>query len=376
MARVNVFTLMSQSVNNMGTGMNPKVLALAIEVLKRAYHEGINIKYTAGYRSYATQNAIYAQGRTKPGNIVTNARGGYSVHNFGLAADFVLVNESNTKAIWTVNKDWRRVAAIAKSLGFEWGGDWRGFPDAPHIQITGGLSTAQLRAGRRPSIPDVPKRSYYGPGDKGTETKLYQGRLQALGYAIEIDGYYGPAMEQSVRSFQKATNRHVDGLIGPDTKRGLLAASAKTGFEVAEALKGAEEDMNIDEIYADLTSRGGDVTSSHAATWQRAQELGITNGSKPRALPTKEQVGTMIVRAYEKAVDDAAQMIAAEIASIFAADREVSASHVEGWDFVTDNKLMTGRPGAALAREQLATVLKRYDDMKEEEARTGDDSAE
>jgi len=83
---------------------------------------------------------------------VTNARGGYSNHNFGLAVDYFLVSDDGSKALWTVNNKWKRVAAIGKELGFSWGGDWSSFRDYPHLEMTGGLSTAQLRAGNRPRL--------------------------------------------------------------------------------------------------------------------------------------------------------------------------------------------------------------------------------
>jgi peptidoglycan LD-endopeptidase CwlK len=154
MGRVSLDTLLQRSEKNMGSGMNAIVKKSVLEVIRRAYKEGINAQISHGMRTYAQQNALYAQGRTKSGSKVTNARGGYSNHNFGLAVDYFLTSEDGSKAIWTVNSDWKHVAAIAKSLGFSWGGDWTSFRDYPHLEMTGGLSTAQLRAGKRPSLTD------------------------------------------------------------------------------------------------------------------------------------------------------------------------------------------------------------------------------
>lgn len=145
-------TLLDRSEKNMGSGMNSVVKESALELIKRAYKEGIYVQISSGFRSFAEQNALYAQGRTKPGSIVTNARGGYSNHNFGLAVDYFLVSDDGNTALWTVNNKWRRVAAIGKQLGFAWGGDWASFRDYPHLEMTGGLSTAQLRAGSRPRL--------------------------------------------------------------------------------------------------------------------------------------------------------------------------------------------------------------------------------
>lgn len=55
---------------------------------------------------------------------MTNAKAGYSYHNYGLALDFALLADDGFNVLWTVNDKWRRVGAIGKSLGFVWGGDW------------------------------------------------------------------------------------------------------------------------------------------------------------------------------------------------------------------------------------------------------------
>jgi peptidoglycan L-alanyl-D-glutamate endopeptidase CwlK len=113
---------------------------------------------TQGFRSMDEQAKLYAQGRTAPGHIVTNARPGTSYHNYGLAVDFALVTPDGKKAVWDVKSDfdhdgkadWMEVVAEAKKLGFEWGGDWTSFKDMPHLQITFGLSIKELMAGMKP----------------------------------------------------------------------------------------------------------------------------------------------------------------------------------------------------------------------------------
>src|SRR3712207_6669181 len=58
--------------------LQPQVRPYARALVQKAAALGINIKVISGLRTYAEQNALYAQGRTKSGRIVTNARGGYS----------------------------------------------------------------------------------------------------------------------------------------------------------------------------------------------------------------------------------------------------------------------------------------------------------
>lgn len=135
MVTVSLETLVTRSKRNMAKGTKEKVKTNALEMIKRAYKEGIYVQITEGFRSNARQNELYAQGRTKSGNIVTNAKAGQSNHNYGIAVDYVLVSSDGKTANWTVNKDWRRVAEIGKSLGFQWGGDWTSFKDYPHLEM-------------------------------------------------------------------------------------------------------------------------------------------------------------------------------------------------------------------------------------------------
>lgn len=112
---------------------------------------GIDILVTSTFRDAESQSALYAQGRTTPGKIVTNARGGQSWHNWRCAYDVVPLR--NGKPVWgTTGEDlklWKRVGEIGKACGLEWGGDWKQLRDLPHFQWTGGLTLADLQAGKQ-----------------------------------------------------------------------------------------------------------------------------------------------------------------------------------------------------------------------------------
>ena len=96
--------------------------------------QGITIRATSSYRTFAEQDALYAQGRTKPGNIVTNAKGGQSLHNYGLAVDVVPL-DSKGQPDWNVpNSTWQKIGAAGKKQGMEWGGDWTK-KDRPHFEV-------------------------------------------------------------------------------------------------------------------------------------------------------------------------------------------------------------------------------------------------
>lgn len=144
-------------------GLQPVVKAAAEALIERCNSRGVQIIITQGLRTIAEQDALYAQGRTKPGSIVTNARGGYSNHNFGWAIDFALLLPDGRTVSWDTLRDddkdslpdWSEVVEEAKKLGFEWGGDWRSFLDLPHLQMVFGLTTTQLRIGRQPTPAQI-----------------------------------------------------------------------------------------------------------------------------------------------------------------------------------------------------------------------------
>ena len=119
--------------------LEPITAKLVRELIRRLQAEGLNFKVTSATRTWDEQNALYNQ---RP--VVTNARAGYSWHNFGLAADLTLFDKSGRKPIWE-GPEYNRIGAIAKELGLEWGGSWRTFKDLPHVQRNIGLTLAQAR---------------------------------------------------------------------------------------------------------------------------------------------------------------------------------------------------------------------------------------
>ncbi|PYX53912.1 MAG: peptidase M15 [Acidobacteria bacterium] len=123
--------------------LNPKVQPLARALIETATAQGINVKVIASLRTYDEQNALYAQGRTKPGRIVTKAKGGQSNHNFGTAFD-VGIFSADSQKYFGESPDYAKVGVIGESLGLEWGGRWK-FVDEPHFQFNQGRSLAQLR---------------------------------------------------------------------------------------------------------------------------------------------------------------------------------------------------------------------------------------
>ena len=129
------------------TDLHPKVAALCSEFLNRCKEKGIDVIITSTYRDAESQNALYAQGRTTQGKIVTNAKAGQSYHNWRVAFDFCPI--INGKCQWD-NKDlFAECGRIGEEVGLEWAGRWAGkFKETAHFQYTGGLSLADFHAGK------------------------------------------------------------------------------------------------------------------------------------------------------------------------------------------------------------------------------------
>lgn len=104
---------------------------------------GYVVRYTHVYRSIEEQDALYAQGRTTPGKIVTRAKGGSSYHNYGLAVDVVILK--NGVPDWANKNEFNIVVSLFEARGWEWGGRWTSFPDAPHFQKNFGNNIAKLK---------------------------------------------------------------------------------------------------------------------------------------------------------------------------------------------------------------------------------------
>lgn len=137
--------------------LNPIVASKCAEFVHQCKAQGIDVLITSTLRDNESQNALYAQGRTtiginprlaKPlGDHVTNAKGGESIHNYGLAFDFVPV--VNGKAMWDDSRTFVKCGVIAESIGLEWAGRWKNFKEMAHCQYLGALSLRDLQNGKR-----------------------------------------------------------------------------------------------------------------------------------------------------------------------------------------------------------------------------------
>lgn len=131
-----------------------------IDAIEANFPPNVKVRIVQGLRTIDEQNALYAQGRTKPGQVVTHARGGRSYHNFGTAIDFAIMYDKDNNGSfevlsWDLNydfdkdgvSDWQEVVKAFKAIGWKWGGDWKGgFKDNPHLEKSFGYTTSELFA--------------------------------------------------------------------------------------------------------------------------------------------------------------------------------------------------------------------------------------
>jgi peptidoglycan L-alanyl-D-glutamate endopeptidase CwlK len=114
--------------------LHPALVAALRRTVADLAMQGIAVEIVQGLRTFEEQDALYAKGRTQPGQIVTQARGGESNHNYGLAAD--LCPYAGGKPDWNAPVAvWAAIGAAATAHGLSWGGAWKKFIDKPHVEL-------------------------------------------------------------------------------------------------------------------------------------------------------------------------------------------------------------------------------------------------
>lgn len=144
--------------------LHPKIRQEVLNLYKIANNlelgKGVRLRFSHTFRTFEEQDALYAQGRTKPGNRVTNSVGGKSTHQYGCAFDIVLMYDKNGDGIfeevsWDVKRDgdkdgisdWLEVTRIFTQAGYQNGFISNGKKwDLPHFQKTFGHTWKTLKA--------------------------------------------------------------------------------------------------------------------------------------------------------------------------------------------------------------------------------------
>ncbi len=204
------------------TALHPRLQTKAALLKEECEKQGILILFSECLRTKAEQDALYAQGRTAPGNIVTNAKGSTysSQHQWGIAIDFYInmdVDGDGDKKDDAFNNStglFERVGAIAKSIGLGWGGDWTSIKDRPHLYLPDWGSTASKL--KQQYI--TPERFMQTWGDG----KVTVDAIQEIN-KVSVSGY---ERTQFIMDVQAATGSKVDGKAGRETIGNTVTVSA------------------------------------------------------------------------------------------------------------------------------------------------------
>ena len=254
---------MGRDISKLHPRLQDKIAQLKVLCAEKGLELGIG----ECYRTVAEQDELYAQGRTKPGSIVTNGKGSsyQSQHQWGIAVDFFRNIEGKE---YSSNKFFSDVAALAKGIGLDWGGDWVSFKDRPHLYLPDwGSTTSKLKSKygtpakfmatwdeaevkrtyaavsvmdfQRAVIADGYELPKYGAdGYWGEETEAaakkaitlrqipaqFHNRTKLIQQAMDIavDGYFGADTAKAVKAYQKANGLSADGVVGVKTWKCLM----------------------------------------------------------------------------------------------------------------------------------------------------------
>lgn len=191
--------------------LHPKLQEKISELQSLCKKNGIAIGIGECLRTKAEQDALYAQGRTRPGNIVTNAKGSTysSQHQWGIAVDFYLdmdIDGDGSKSDDAFNNKtmvFDKVGKLAKSIGLGWGGDWKSPIDKPHLYLPDwGSTTSKL------------KQEYKTPENF---MRTWKDGKTTVSATAEINNKKDYERTQFIMGVQRAIGAKVDGKAGNET---------------------------------------------------------------------------------------------------------------------------------------------------------------
>ncbi len=223
--------------------LHPRLQTKLAELQTLCLKNGITIKIGEGLRTVAEQDTLYAQGRTTPGSIVTNARGASysSQHQWGIAADFYIdmdVDGDGVKSDDAFNNAtglFDKVGILAKSIGLGWGGDWKIPVDKPHLYLPD-WGSKPTRLKNQYGTPENFMKTWIHDTTAATSTTakkeiIRAGQVHAnnfTGAGIAADGIRGQKTKKAgIKVLQTALNLDydarlvVDGIFGINSKKAL-----------------------------------------------------------------------------------------------------------------------------------------------------------
>ncbi|QCR32592.1 M15 family metallopeptidase [Lysinibacillus sp. SGAir0095] len=255
---------------------------LACKLLfQECYKAGItDIFITETYRSQARQDYLYAQGRTRPGQIVTWTKS--SNHTSRLAWDIAVAPPKSLYDVTTLTI----VGNIAKKLDITWGGTWSNNIDLPHFEVKSNW---------------VMPEGYKLEGDVIVPTSS-QVRVQLI-KKEELTVSQYEELKSEIEALKKElankANSNSSATVGSSHKESYEWAKGlglTDGSNPAGALTRQQLFTVLKRYHETFVQNNAAVSASHKEAWDKIISLGITDGSNPRALATREQIGTMLNR--------------------------------------------------------------------------------
>ncbi len=207
------------------TLLHPLLQERIVKLQNLCKAKGLPLLITETLRTPEYQDYLYAQGRTRPGAKVTNAKGSTmsSAHLWGVAFDFA----ENDSTPYDNDKFFRQVGELGESVGLRWGGRFNSMPDMPHFELAEFMpnnSTSWLKSNygtldkfkaswASGNIPAAPKPTLR-QGSSGTAVKELQEKLNAkVNAGLVADGDFGAKTKTAVELFQKLKGLTADGVV-------------------------------------------------------------------------------------------------------------------------------------------------------------------
>lgn len=220
------------------TQLHPALQDKIAQLIIKCNAQGLKIGIGECLRTVAEQNALYAQGRTKPGKIVTKAKGDTysSMHQWGVAFDFY--RNDGLGAFNDNDGFFTNVGRIGKSLGLEWGGDWKSIKDKPHFQLKDwGSTTAKLK--QLYGTPDKFMKTWNTKQVKTTSDKQTKTETKTIKYKVTSESGLWIRKEPSTSAKKIIAMPYGSEFVSSKSKDGWVYGTwnGNTGWSSAQYLK-------------------------------------------------------------------------------------------------------------------------------------------
>ena len=166
--------------------LHPRLQTKIQELIDKCAEQGYKIKISECLRTIKEQDDLYAQGRTKKGNIVTNCKGSSynSMHQWGIAFDFYRADGKGS--YYDKDNFFTKVGRIGQSIGLEWGGSWKSIKDTPHFQLPDWGSTV-TKLKKQYGRPEVFFKTWNTETTPSSATSIELTDINDIAYRLKVE---------------------------------------------------------------------------------------------------------------------------------------------------------------------------------------------